>query len=378
MNVQSIGSPASNFYVVSLMPSTEDKAKGSILSGSQGYEFSKWGVPTSAYRTFVFDDMSLNDIELDAKFQSFLAILNTHKPAIILTLGNKLLELLCPQFVTRKKPKSLKQLETFKSSLLSYHSGSLCQSPLLQFNHYIIPTLDVPGVWKQWDRRDEVISIDVARAVDEWKYTKNNHALRPLPEASYDIMLSPTFKDLVQYHDELLASPDPISVDIETIRPKKKSDIFPRHPGFPYTIALARSKTQAISYKFWDYDSAELVIIYRKLQQIFTTKTLIGQNFMSFDVEMLQGLMGFSFNMGNIYDTKLRHHILHPELPHKLQFLCKQYTRQPYYKDEGHGWSPKSKTKLAKLLHYGALDTLVTYEVWEGQELEFAERPWLS
>lgn len=93
---------------------------------------------------------------------------------------------------------------------------------------------------------------------------------------------------------------------------------------------------------------------------------------------MLEALMGFSFNLDNIFDTKLRHHILWPELPHKLQFLTKQYTRQPYYKDEGKNWSPRSKTKTLELLRYGALDTVVTYEVFNGQEQEFLERPGLK
>jgi hypothetical protein len=65
------------------------------------------------------------------------------------------------------------------------------------------------------------------------------------------------------------------------------------------------------------------------------------------------------------------HHVLWPELPHKLEFLAMQYTREPYYKDEGRKWRP-SEGK-AKLMRYNCKDATVTYEVFlkELEELNF-------
>jgi hypothetical protein len=374
---QSIGFKDSGFYVVALAPSKDDVKTGVILSGTQGYELGKWGIPALAYRTYIFDDIEQPDDIIDTKFQEFVAELNSSKPAIILTLGNKVLNLLCPQYATKKKY-SIKKTEALKSSLLNNYSGSICVSPLLQFEHYIIPTLAVPDVWKDWSRRDETISIDVARAVDEYKFYKLHKYLNPIPATQYKLTLAPSFLELKEYLEKLCTYNVPISVDIETIRPKKNSDIFPKHPGFPYTIALAPNTTEAVSFCFWSYTAEELVVVFRLLQTIFTSKKIIGQNFISFDLNMLEALLGFSFDLNAIIDTKLRHHILHPELPHKLQFLCKQYTRQVYYKDEGKGWSPRSKKKMLDLLRYGAYDVLVTYAVYEGQELEFKDRPWLK
>jgi hypothetical protein len=54
--------------------------------------------------------------------------------------------------------------------------------------------------------------------------------------------------------------------------------------------------------------------------------------------------------------------------------MTRQYTREPYYKDEGHGWSFKDMRKLKR---YNALDVTVTYEVYLAQEQEFKERPHL-
>ena len=85
--------------------------------------------------------------------------------------------------------------------------------------------------------------------------------------------------------------------------------------------------------------------------------------------------LGFNISLEKVQDTLLRHHILWPELSHKLQFMTRQYTREPYYKDEGHGWSVKYMDRLRR---YNCLDVCVTYEIYEAQEQEFKERPHLA
>jgi len=63
--------------------------------------------------------------------------------------------------------------------------------------------------------------------------------------------------------------------------------------------------------------------------------------------------------------------LLWAELKHTLQFQTRQYTREPYYKDEGHGWNIKD---MRQLKIYNCKDTMVTYEIYECQLLELAER----
>jgi hypothetical protein len=53
-----------------------------------------------------------------------------------------------------------------------------------------------------------------------------------------------------------------------------------------------------------------------------------------------------------------------------------QYTRLPYFKDEGKGWTLREG--LPKLKRYNCLDACSTYEVWEEQETEFADNPSLK
>jgi hypothetical protein len=58
-----------------------------------------------------------------------------------------------------------------------------------------------------------------------------------------------------------------------------------------------------------------------------------------------------------------------------LQFLTRQYTREIFYKDEGHSWNLKNMNKLRR---YNCLDVCVTYEVYDEQEEEFKRRGHLA
>jgi hypothetical protein len=101
---------------------------------------------------------------------------------------------------------------------------------------------------------------------------------------------------------------------------------------------------------------------------------ILGQNFFNYDAYYYDAL-GFRIRMDVVKDTLHRHHILWPELSHKLQFLTRQYTREPYYKDESSHWTPK---QLDRYRRYNCLDACITYEVYLGQEEEFTQRSHLK
>ena len=145
------------------------------------------------------------------------------------------------------------------------------------------------------------------------------------------------------------------------------------HSGYPYTISLAPSIKEAISFCFWDYPPAQAVKIWKLLNKVMHEIPQIGQNYIVFDTHHLEAL-GYSICLDKCSDTMLRHHILWPGLPHKLQFQTRQYTREPYYKDEGKNWNSKQKHQL---MRYNCLDSMVTYEIHEAQESEFDKRPYL-
>ena len=279
--------------------------------------------------------------------------LEHYKPTIIVSCGKTPTQLLCPF----TKPKRIIKKQDEKKDGFGHWRGSLLTSPFITWPHYVIPIYHPAFVLRQYSEREICIFI-LQRAHEELMYYQQKKALQPLPIRS--ITTSPSFDIASTFLQRCIASPNPISVDIELLRRK-----------VPYTISFAISPSEAISLSFWNYPPNELTQLWRKMDAIFQTKWQIGQNYTTFDAHWLRAL-GFSVNLNLVHDTLVRHHILWPGLRHKLEFQTLQYTREIYYKEEGHSWTPKAG--IDKLMRYNCLDTLVTYEIYNEQSKEFAER----
>jgi len=229
----------------------------------------------------------------------------------------------------------------------------------LNWPHYVIPIYHPAFILRQWSERQFSVAI-YAKAKEELDYVLKNGVLQPLPQRN--LVVKPQFKFAVEYLKACIAAKDPISVDIEKLWvPKQKVDLI-------YTIALAMSPWDACSFCFWDYTNDELYTILRLLDYLFTHRENFGQNYLAFDTKWL-GTLGLHFEPDLLDDTLIRHHVLWPELDHDLGFLTAQYTREPYYKDEGKQW--RVGDDKGQLLTYNAKDAAVTYEVWLEQEKEF-------
>lgn len=280
----------------------------------------------------------------------FFEELSHYKPTIIVACGKTGTQLLCPETKPYRKGKQ-------EESGFGNWRGSLLISPLLTWPHYVIPMYHPAYVLRNYEEREVCIFI-LTRAFEEFIYWQRNKALQPLPVRS--ITTSPSYDIASSFLELCLRSPNPISVDIELLRRK-----------VPYTISFAPSPKDAISMSFWNYPTEQLKVLWRQMDEIFRNKQQIGQNYTTFDCHWLRAL-GFSINLSLCHDTLIRHHVLWPELPHRLQFQTMQYTREPYYKEEGKGWSLKEG--LDRLMKYNCKDTLVTYEIYNEQEKEFADR----
>lgn len=362
------GDKKSPIWVIIYEPYDQDAEKGYIFSAGYGYVFDKiWRNANISVQPFI-DSLrpclgaSYND---DARFNILKDDLHTYQPPIIVTLGDgkhdKITNWFCPETIPRGK----------ESSLAKW-AGSLLISPYLTYPHYIIPNYAPNFVVSNWDYHEIQQFIDFGHVRDEYDFWATNQRLNPLPQRT--IVTEPSYDILMSLLNSYRYAPR-ISVDIETIRPRKGDDFDNlKHPGYPYTIGIAPSPSSGMSFSLWDYETRQAIQIWRELDWLLKEVPQIGQNYFTFDSHFLEAL-GFRVSLDKVQDTLLRHHMLWPALQHKLQFQTKQYTRQPYYKDEGKQWHPKFKKKL---MNYNVLDCCVTYEIFLEQEKEFEERPHLK
>lgn len=357
---------------IGYQPTVEDEKKGMVFTGTEGWFLEKMqkeaGLPLPYLVTL--QPFATQLLPEDLCLQALLSALPNKFP-LIATCDSKeekgekhisdTLRLLCP----------------FTEGNLDKYAGSLLHSPFISWPHYVIPTQSPAYIFANYSEKDITVTIDYGRIREELEYWNKNGKLQPLPERQ--LITEPSFDDLIYFLREECRKARFLSTDIETIRPPKETDGYKRpawlkgHPGYPYTNSFAVSSKLGISYSFWDYTPEQLIRIWREMDWLLRNIPQIGQNYFLFDIIFLKAL-GFRPCIERCQDTLIRHHILWPELPHSLQFQTRQYTRQPYYKDEGKQWSPKFKKQL---MVYNALDTTCTYEVYEGQELDFNDRPHL-
>lgn len=290
-------------------------------------------------------------IPVEAYLEQFFEELYAYKPTVIVACGATPLKILCPQVCAKRDGEA--KIGLWRGSLLSSHK--------LPWPHYVIPMYHPAFILREWSER-QIAVFCLARACEEVAYFRRNGRLNPLPERQ--LIVSPTFGDAVDYLTECLDKKLRVSIDIE---------MWMRR--FPYTVAVAKSALSAISFSLVDYESKHLVRIWRLLDSIFGQNPQVGQNYLGFDSHWVEAI-GFTASPRLVEDTMVRHHVLWPEFEHKLQFQTFQYTREPYYKDEGKFWKPSEG--IDKLMRYNAKDAAVTYEIFERQEEEFAERPHLK
>lgn len=276
----------------------------------------------------------------------FFEELEYFKPTFIIPCGATPLGLLVPSTASRTG-----------EAAISKWRGSLLTSPRLNWPHYIIPAYHPAFILREYSER----SINVAvfgRVREEFDYWRSNRVLQPLP--SRNLIVTPTYAEVREYLNDCLRAPL-VSVDIELIDRK-----------VPITIAFSYDPKHAISIGFFEYHRSLAVDVWRHIDAVLRRSRILGQNYTTFDANWLMA-MGFDVNCDRVVDTLIRHHVLHPELSHKLDFQVMQYTREPYYKEEGRGW--RTKDGIGQLMRYNAKDAACTLEVYNEQEKEFDEQP---
>lgn len=359
------GSPTAQVWVVVEQPYAQDKDKKFLFSGSYGYVFDKMMRDAGLYDYYVISRRP--DLEERSSFVIIENEINHYKPPIIIAL-EEAGKHLCDEL--HKKQIKQKGVIDEGASDIEKYAGSLLQSPKISYPHYIIPSFAPDTICKDWSLRDIIVSLDLGKAKSELDFYHKHGHLEPLPtrDLKYDIQ---DFGELLGYL-EGFEKASLLSNDIENIYTSKKSSFYP-HPGEIVTIGLTDRVDFGISFNLFREDEKETVKLWQTLQRLFKKVPQLGQNFFNHDLFRYE-MYGFEIDSFFVQDTMIRQAILWPELPKSLQFLTRQYTRQPYYKDEGKQWNMKDMRKLRR---YNCLDVCCTLEVFLAQEDEFKERPYL-
>jgi hypothetical protein len=359
--IQNFGDPKNPIWILMDEPYTNDANDNVVLSGGYGYNFKK---------TWCLASLSLNDIYIrtnrptlgasyvkETALSKMLYDIELYRPTFLVPLSDEILNYLVPYTSQAKE----------KNSTIAKWAGSILQTSYLSYPHYIISSHPPDWVTRNWSYNEIQAYIDFGHVWEEFEYWSKHGTLNPLPKRN--LLVQPTFVDLISYLHDCLNLPL-VGCDIETLRPKNNTFYKGINCGYPYTIALAKNPLDAISFSLWDYTPDECIKIWIALDKLLNTVPQIGQNYFLFDAHYLKAL-GFHICLEKCKDTLIRHHILWPSLKHALHFQTRQYTRTPFYKDEGRNFSVKQKDKF---MRYNAMDAAITTEIYEAQDQEFSER----
>lgn len=362
------GNPAAPVYVIINTPLPNDFEKGYVFSSGMGYVFDKMMHEAGIEDYYVTARKPDPDnTTMGGDWESYL---QHHKPPIIITLDGAG-RWLCNELDKKHRTKANKE----DDSDISKYAGSLLTSPRCNWPHYVIPTYGPAEVIKQWKMRDIVINCDLAKAASELEWWKTHaYTLQPLPIRNYKVDFDNSFDELLAILESYRDS-EILSTDIETIYPRPPTKTQPSQfykilPGYPVCVGLASDINNGISFKLFRDSTVETRELWKKLAILLKDTPQVGQNYFNFDANFFESL-GFKIPLEKCRDTMIMHHLLWAELPHKLQFLARQYTREVYWKDEGAGWAINN---MRGMMIYNVKDVCVTLEIFQKELAELAER----
>jgi DNA polymerase I-like protein with 3'-5' exonuclease and polymerase domains len=218
-----------------------------------------------------------------------------------------------------------------------------------------IPTIHPAATFRgQYTYRYTIIH-DLKRV----RHEKDDPALN-LPDRVF--ILDPSYEEACDFLTELKHE-DHFATDIECFNHQVSC------------FSVCSDPYRIISIPFIDenrdhnYTELEEAMIWKLYAELMHNEKImkIGQNII-FDI-------GFLFQKNNIItrgqigDTMVAQHIVYPDYPKGLDFICSIHTREPYYKDDGKMWK-KPWEKPLTFWRYNARDSGVSLEAWYELEKE--------
>jgi uracil-DNA glycosylase len=352
-------------------PGADEDQQGIPFCGASGRELDRMlaeaGIdPTGCWWTNPYktrppdnkiDRLGELGIRRELFLEQFWEELNAYKPTFIIPLGATPLGILCPFTISKRTG----------NAEISKWRGSILRCDTLPWEHYVVPSFHPAFIFRAYEERQNAV-LCLAKVAEEFNYWKQHSRLQPLPNPR--ILSDPSADDAIDFLRALLQADKMVSIDIENIGIYHGKFKTKQRNRIPYVIGFSTDPSMGISIGLAEYQRPKTEQIWCLVDEVLRTKRQVGQNYYTHDLPWLSYL-GFSPNIQLCDDTLVRHHTLWPELSHKLDFQTFQYTRFPYYKDEGKNWSVKERTKMKA---YNVKDVCVTLEIYQRQEEEFAAR----
>lgn len=270
------------------------------------------------------------------------------KPNIVIALGAEAL-----RAITNKRG-----IEDWRGSLLTYNGVK------------VMPTYHPAAVMRRYTFHP-IVEMDFAKASKESEFRE----LRT-PEVAFTI--GPTAQQVLTWFSNIKDYPR-ISFDIETIgkhvrcigfakgsNSGMKSLVVPfiRFPSSDMTLIKSKTGSAVIQVggsssdttSYWSKND-ELIVLDR-IAEVLNDKSIqkVGQNSISFDAPILKDEFGLHID-NHFMDTMHAWHVLYPELPMGLSFLCSILTDYSNY------WSDKVTEDDTSEWTYCAMDAAVTLAI---------------
>lgn len=239
---------------------------------------------------------------------------------------------------------ALHALTGVEKPMISKRRGSIYNSTLLPGRKVI--GIIHPGVIRRQYLARFAIKRDLQRIKEESKTPDINLPMR-------EFIIKPSLHDTLAFIDRAHGS-KLISFDIEIIR------------GGIDCLAIALDPLYAISIPFMAkgsnyFSPSQEVEVWEAIAELFNNQKIakVGHN-TAFDATLLYRTYGILATC--MEDTMIARKLVRPDLLKRLEVCTADYTKEPYYKDEGERWKGEYVSD-EDFWMYNAKDAAVTYEI---------------
>jgi uracil-DNA glycosylase len=238
---------------------------------------------------------------------------------------------------------------------------------ILESNHKAIrPRKIVPTLHPAYSLRGNyparfTIQADLRRVREE---STTKQILLPQRE----LIIDPAYNEVIAFLSDLKKTKR-FATDIEVVNHQISCLSFAPSPSLSMSIPLLDSGNRP---RWTEEQEAEIWLSIAEVMEDDQIEK-INQNIL-FDIafELEQNNI---FTRGTTHCTMCLQHILYPDFPKGLDYICSIRTREPYYKDDGKIWQ-KPWVDLDRFWTYNAKDSAVALEAFDDAYTEIEGYEW--